>query len=97
MLMTDMTAELVHVFFKNTRFVTESNSETMQLALFVSMVRSINQSREKDWHKNLNRLKAAATAIKKLNMYLIVSSGDMKTVRERVDAAKFAAIKRKFK
>ena len=96
-LMTDLTTESVNEMFKTTRFVADGDSEIMQLALFVSKVRSVVLMKEKQWAKNLNRLKSAALAIRNLDMVAIVAAGDMKTVKARVEAAKFAVIKRRFK
>ena len=94
----DLTAENVAELFKTTRFVTDFDSETMQLALFVSSMRSaVFMQTVVHWVKNLNKLKAVASAIKRLDMAAIVASGDMKTVKSRVEAAKFAVIKRRFK
>jgi len=98
LVLNDMTAESVHKFFNATRFVSNAESETTKLAMFVSKVRvKTSQEKDRNWNKNLNRLKGAAAAVKKLDMAAVVANGDMKTVKVRVDAAKFAAIKRKLK
>lgn len=97
LVLNDLTAESVHKFFCATRFVSNAESETTKLAMFVSKVRASNLGKEKDWNKNMNRLNVAAAAVKKLDLATVVASGDMKTVKDRVDAAKFAAVKRKIK
>jgi hypothetical protein len=68
----------------------------MQLAVFVSKVKAVVRV-DKEWQKNLSRLTAASAAIKKLDLAAVVAAGDMKTVKVRVDAAKFAVVKRRFK
>lgn len=94
--LSDMTSDSVHKFFNTSRFVTDFNTETMQLAIFVSKVKAVVR-KDVSWQKNLSRLTAASAAIKKLDMAAVVAAGDMKTVKVRVDAAKFAVVKRRFK
>ena len=88
-----MTAESIHKVFKNTRFVTDSGSDTMQLALFVASVRSMVAGDYRMFVTNFLKLNTAAHAVRSLDMAAVVASGDMKTVKSRVDEAKLNAIK----
>lgn len=90
-------AEEMHHLLNVTRFVVDAKTEQMKLALFVSFVQATYNGDAERWKSNFTKMKKAAASVKRLNMEKIVASGDMKTVKARVDAAKFAAVKRSFK
>jgi hypothetical protein len=71
----------------------------MQLALFVScMCKACNQNSKQTatWGQNMLQLIVSADAVTSLDMRAVVESGDMKTVKARVDQAKLSAISESF-
>lgn len=93
----ELNAEKVHSLFNTTRFVTNYESETMQLALFVSCMCNQKFVRwNATWGQNMLQLIVSADAVTSLDMRAIVESGDMKTVKVRVDQEKLTAISKSF-
>lgn len=92
-LLNPLTPESVYNFFNSTRFVTDSDSNAMKLALHASLVTAMLKLQLSFWKQNLNRVQAAADAIRGLDMVSVVNTGDPKTVKFRVDSAKFNAVK----
>lgn len=88
-----MDDERVHSVLKLTRFVTDESFPDTRLALSVSRMKVRLSKLSTLWENNHEKLFRAALAIRALDMATIVASGDMKTVKERVDRAKLDAVK----
>jgi hypothetical protein len=86
-------ADRVHEFLTSTRFVQGINQEVLTLAMFASAINAMLKIKIDLWKKNLTRVNRAAEAVRGLDMASIVNKGDTKTVKFRVDAAKFFAVK----
>jgi hypothetical protein len=61
--------------------------------MFASAINAMLKIKIDLWKKNLTRVNRAAEAVRGLDMASIVNKGDTKTVKFRVDAAKFFAVK----
>ena len=90
----ELTVDDVHSLFQATRFVADEKSPTMALALTVSQIKAATALRHSPWTRNLFRLHYAARAVRAIDMAAVVASGDMSTVKFRVENAKYEAVKK---